>query len=232
MLLFRQLFDQKSSTYSYILADDVSKDAIIIDPVVEQTERDMTLIRELGLHLRLSLETHIHADHISGAYQLREALGCNIFMPANCYADCADHIISAQGTLSIGEYTLLALATPGHTDHHLSYVIEGYVFTGDTLLIRGCGRADFTGGDAGQLFDSVHQTLFALPDDTLVYPAHNYQGLLHSTIGEEKKWNKRLANTSREAFIEHMGKLTFSNIQNMDAMVQANTFCGKPTPDA
>ncbi|BAZ39306.1 beta-lactamase domain protein [Calothrix sp. NIES-4101] len=226
-MLFRQLFDLESSTYTYLLADESTKEAILIDPVLEQVERDLKLLRELGLSLRFCLETHVHADHITGTAKLRKATGCLGIVPAQAQVACADKHIKDGDTLQLGTINIQAIATPGHTDSHMTYYVNrDRLFTGDALFIRGCGRTDFQSGDAGVLFDSVTQRLFTLPDETLVYPGHDYRGHTVSTIGEEKQSNPRFSGRSREEFIEFMGNLNLPNPKKIMEAVPANESCG------
>lgn len=226
-MLFRQLFDQESNTYTYLLADLEQREAILVDPVLEQVERDLKLLKELGLTLRYCLETHIHADHVTGTAQLREKTGCLGIVPAGAHAICADRQIHDGETLPLGEIKIRAIATPGHTDSHMAYLVNQRVLTGDALFIRGCGRTDFQSGDAGTLYDSVHQGLFSLPDNTLVYPAHDYRGHTVSTIGEEKRWNPRFAGRNRAEFIEFMNNLNLPDPKKIMEAVPANERCGK-----
>ncbi|NEQ27121.1 MAG: MBL fold metallo-hydrolase [Microcoleus sp. SIO2G3] len=226
-MFFRQLFDHESSTYTYIIADPNTQEAILVDPVLEQVERDYHLLQELGLTLRYCLETHIQADHITGTAKLRSLTLCLGVLPENAQADCADQFIQDGEMLHVGSITIQALATPGHTDSHMAYRVNGdHVLTGDALFIRGCGRTDFQSGDAGALFDSVMQRLFTLPDQTLVYPAHDYQGCTVSTIGEEKRWNPRFAGRERASFIEFMDNLNLPKPKKMMEAVPANKRCG------
>ena len=226
-MLFRQLYDSESSTYTYLLADLELKEAILVDPVLEQVERDLKLLKELGLNLRYCLETHIHADHITGTGKLRELTGCWGIVPANAHADCANRHIQDEEDLELGSILIEAIATPGHTDSHMAYLVNGErVLTGDALFIRGCGRTDFQSGDAGTLYDSVTQRLFTLPDATLVYPAHDYKGHTVSTIGEEKRWNPRFAGRNRDNFIQFMNNLDLPHPKKMMEAVPANEQCG------
>ncbi|MGV2826743.1 MBL fold metallo-hydrolase [Myxosarcina sp. GI1(2024)] len=226
-MLFRQLFDSESSTYTYLLADLELKEAILVDPVLERVERDLKLIQELGVSLRYCLETHIHADHITGTGKLRELTGCLGIVPENARADCANRHIQDEETLELGAIIIEAIATPGHTDSHMAYLVNGErVLTGDALFIRGCGRTDFQSGDAGTLYDSVTQRLFTLPDETLVYPAHDYRGHTVSTIGEEKRCNPRFAGRERADFIRLMNHLDLPNPKKMMEAVPANELCG------
>ncbi len=228
-MLFRQMFDSESSTYTYLLADLEQKEAILVDPVLEQVERDLKLLQELGLTLRYCLETHIHADHITGTGKLRELTGCLDILPENAQAECANRHIQDEETLELGAIILKAIATPGHTDSHMAYLVNGErVLTGDALFIRGCGRTDFQNGDAGTLYNSVTKKLFTLPDATLVYPAHDYRGHTVSTIGEEKQWNPRFANRDKNNFIELMNNLNLPNPKKMMEAVPANELCGNP----
>lgn len=227
-MLFRQLFDRESSTYTYLIADTVTKAAILIDSVLEQVSRDLKLLEELGLTLSYCLETHIHADHITGMTKLRETTGCLGILPETTQVSCADRYIKDGETLQLGKILLEAIATPGHTDSHMAYRVNGdRVLTGDALLIHGCGRTDFQNGDAGMLFDSVRTRLFTLPDQTLVYPGHDYQGHTVSTIGEEKQWNPRFAGRDRRSFIEFMASLNLSKPKRMKEAIPANECCGK-----
>ena len=227
-MLFHQLFDPETSTYTYLIADPATQGAILVDPVLEQVERDRQLLAELGLTLHYCLETHIHADHITGTAQLREATGCVSIVPAGAQATCANRFIRDGEVLQVGEVTVEAIATPGHTDSHMAYRVNGtHVLTGDALLIQGCGRTDFQSGDAGALYDAVTQRLFALPDSTLVYPGHDYRGQTFSTIGEEKRWNPRFKGRSREEFIQFMAALNLPNPKKMMEAVPANERCGR-----
>lgn len=229
-ILFRQLFDRESSTYTYLIADRDSAEALLVDPVLEQVERDLQLLKELGLTLRYCLETHVHADHITSASQLREATGCLSVVPAQAQVNCADRFIHPGETLQVGTVEVQAIATPGHTDSHMAYLVNGtHLLTGDALFIRGCGRTDFQSGDAGTLFDSVTQRLFTLPDSTSIYPGHDYRGQTVSSIEEEKRWNPRFVGRSRDEFIEFMNALNLPNPQKMMEAVPANQRCGNLT---
>jgi sulfur dioxygenase len=227
-MLFRQLFDQDTWTYTYLLADPDTKEAILIDPVLEQVERDFRLLNELGLTLKYCLETHIHADHITGTGKLRELTGCQGIVPENAKATCADRYIKHGEVLKVGALEIEAIETHGHTDSHMSYLVNGtHVFTGDALFIRGCGRTDFQSGDAGTLYDHVTQRLFTLPDQTLVYPAHDYRGHTVSTIAEEKRLNPRFVGKDRASFIEFMNNLNLPNPKKIMEAVPANEMCGR-----
>jgi glyoxylase-like metal-dependent hydrolase (beta-lactamase superfamily II) len=227
-MLFRQLFDYDTWTYTYLIADPDTKEAILVDSVVEQVDRDLKLLQELGLTLRYCLETHIHADHITGTGQLRDRTGCLGIVPEHAEAICADRKIKDGEILKMGSIEIRAIATPGHTDSHMAYLVNGtHVLTGDALFIRGCGRTDFQSGDAGTLYDRVTQRLFTLPDETLVYPAHDYRGHTVSTIGEEKQFNPRFANRDRASFIEMMDSLDLPDPKKIMEAVPANERCGQ-----
>lgn len=226
-MLFRQLFDSESSTYTYLIADQSTKAAILVDPVLDQVERDWQILCELGLNLLYCLETHIHADHVTGTDKLRQITNCLGIVPENA-ATCADRYIEDDTILPLDNVEILAIATPGHTDTHMAYLVNGtHLLTGDALFIRGCGRTDFQNGDPGALYDAVTQRLFTLPDDTLVYPGHDYQGRTVSTIGEEKVWNPRFAGRTRSQFIQLMNNLNLPMPKKMAQAVPANQQCGK-----
>lgn len=227
-MLFRQLFDQETSTYTYLIADPKTKEAILVDPVLEQVERDYKLLNELALKLKFCLETHIHADHITGTGKLRELTNCQGIVPVNAQAKCADRHVEDGEVINIGEIKIKVIETWGHTDSHVAYLVNGdRVLTGDALFIRGCGRTDFQSGDAGTLYDSVTQKLFTLADDTLVYPAHDYRGHTVSTVGEEKSLNPRFVGRDRPEFIEFMNNLDLPVPKKIMEAVPANESCGK-----
>lgn len=224
-MIFRQLFDEDTSSYTYLIADPHTGEAALVDPVLEQVDRDLQLIEDLGLRLTTVLETHVHADHITGAGKLRERTGCKVVASHNG-ASCSDVHVDHDDVIHVGSLAIRALATPGHTDDSLSFHVGNKVFTGDALLIRGCGRTDFQNGDAGQLYDAVQAHLFTLPDETEVYPAHDYKGHTSSTIGEERRHNRRLVGRSREEFIELMAGLNLPRPRYIDVAVPANRACG------
>ncbi|KFF41590.1 MAG: Zn-dependent hydrolase, glyoxylase [Candidatus Atelocyanobacterium thalassa isolate SIO64986] len=226
-MLFRQLFDKESSTYTYLVADPHTREAILVDPVFENVARDIKLIKELNLILKYCLETHIHADHITGTGKLRELTRCLGIIPKNEVIKCADRFIDDKETLLLGNTMIEAMYTPGHTDSHCSYLInQTLVLTGDALLIRGCGRTDFQSGDAGILYDSVTMKLFSLPDEILVYPGHDYQGFTVSTIGEERKNNPRFTGVERKEFINLMSKIKLSQPSKIKQAIPINKNCG------
>ncbi|WP_110988374.1 MBL fold metallo-hydrolase [Acaryochloris thomasi] len=227
-MLFRQLYDQESSTYTYLIADLSIHTALLVDPVLEQVERDLKLLKELGLRLRYCLETHIHADHITGTSQLQQRTGCLGVVPEHAQAICADHYLQDGEHLTLGAILIQTIATPGHTDSHNAYLInDNRVLTGDALFIRGCGRTDFQSGDPGTLHDSVTQKLFTLPPATLVYPAHDYHGQTVSTVAEELQWNLRFKGRDRNSFIEFMNNLDLPDPKKMMEAVPANEQCGR-----
>ncbi len=227
-MLFRQLFDRETSTYTYLIADTETREAVLVDPVLEQVERDYQLIQELGLTLKYCLETHIHADHITGTGKLKDLTKCQGILPEKANVACADARMQDGEVLAIGAVKIKAIATPGHTDCHFAYLVNGdRLLTGDALFIRGCGRTDFQNGDAGTLYDSITKKLFTLPDETLVYPGHDYQGHCVSTIGEEKQFNRRLAGKDRSSFIELMNNLNLPNPAKIMEAVPANKECGR-----
>jgi glyoxylase-like metal-dependent hydrolase (beta-lactamase superfamily II)/rhodanese-related sulfurtransferase len=231
MLIFRQLVDPPSSTYTYLLADSRTSEAVLIDPVFEQARRDVALVEELGLKLAWTLETHVHADHVTGAWLLRERLGSRIAIAKASGAEGMDRYLEPGGRVEFGGRSLEVRATPGHTNGCLSYVLDdrAMVFTGDSVLIRGCGRTDFQQGSARTLYRSVREQVFSLPDGCLIYPAHDYRGLTASSVGEEKRYNPRLAESVGEGdFVGYMENLGLAHPQQMDAAVPANLKCGKP----
>ncbi|HLO49638.1 MAG TPA: MBL fold metallo-hydrolase [Kamptonema sp.] len=226
-MLFRQLFDAETSTYTYLIADETTKQAILVDPVLEQVERDRTLLEQLDLTLLYCLETHIHADHITGTGKLREITGCLGIVPQNAKANCADRFIGDGEVLRVGSVEIKAIATPGHTNSHNAYLVNNdRILTGDSLLIRGCGRTDFQSGNASQMFHSLTKKLLTLPDETLVFPGHDYQGYTVSTIGEEKQWNPRLESYNESSFIRLMAELNLPNPKKIMEAVPANEHCG------
>jgi sulfur dioxygenase len=231
MLIFRQLFDPQSSTYSYLLGDSKSREAVLIDPVFEQAGRDGALIRELGLTLLFTLETHVHADHVTGAWLLKQRCGSRIALSADAGAEGFDRALHQSDSVRFGARYLGVRATPGHTNGCLTYVLddESMAFTGDCLLIRGCGRTDFQGGDAGAMYRAVHQQIFTLPDDCLLYPGHDYRGVMVSSVAEERAFNPRLGgNISERDFVGYMQNLGLPHPNKIDIAVPANRRCGEP----
>jgi sulfur dioxygenase len=234
-MLFRQLFDPETSTYTYLLADEDSRDAVLIDSVREQVARDMELIEQLGLRLGAALETHVHADHVTGAGLLRERLGCQVVVGGRSGVLTADRLVSQGEQLTFGRHALEVHETPGHTDGCVSFVCheQGVAFTGDALLIRGCGRTDFQQGNARTLYDSVRSQILTLPDDTLLYPGHDYKGRMLTTVAEEKRWNPRLGDAQDvEDFVAIMDELDLAYPKRIDEAVPANMASGVTEPES
>jgi len=224
-----QLFDLASSTFTYFLVDRATREAIVIDSVDMQLERDLALIERLSLTIRYIVETHAHADHVTGAGLLRQRTGASAAAPAGCGIGPAEVQLLHGDRLRFGaEEELTAIHTPGHTAGSMCYLWRGNLFTGDTLLIDGCGRTDFQSGDAGAMYDAVHSRLFTLSDATRVYPGHDYRGNTVSTIGYEKRHNARLANCDRDAFIARMAKLELPPPKLLEIAVPANRRLGIP----
>ena len=235
-MIFRQLFEPQSCTYTYLVASAEGRRAILVDPVLETFQRDMDLLAALGLTLDATLETHVHADHLTSALKLRSLTDCRILAPAGAGVGCADGEVAEGTPVTVGSVALSPLFTPGHTDHHLSYLLAGpgwdAVMTGDCLLIDGCGRTDFQGGDSAALFRSVRHTLFGLAPDTLVYPGHDYQGRRVSSIGQERDRNPRLnAQVDGAEFARIMDALDLPYPRRMDLAVPANLACGQCPDD-
>jgi sulfur dioxygenase len=231
MLIFRQLFDPLSSTYSYLLADH--GEAVLIDPVFEQARRDAALIDELGLTLLTTLETHVHADHITGAWLHRRRFGSRIALARASAAEGADLYLEHGDVVRFGTRQLLVRATPGHTNGCLSYVLddESLAFTGDCLLIRASGRTDFQQGDAQRMYQSVRTQLFTLPQHCLLYPGHDYRGLTVTSVAEEQRYNPRLGGQISEAdFVGYMANLNLPHPRQIAVAVPANMRCGEPDP--
>lgn len=225
-----QLFDPESSTYTYVLFDVDSREALIIDPVDTQLERDLAVLRERGLKLTWTVETHAHADHITSAGKLAEHAGAHTAAPAACGISTASVQLKDGDELRFGRHSIRALATPGHTAGSMCFTwnVDGshHVFTGDTLLINGCGRTDFQSGSAEAMYHSLTQVLFKLPDDTLVWPGHDYQGRSHSTIGQEKAGNARVAGKTLDEFVAIMKALNLPKPRRIDEAVPANLTSG------
>ncbi len=225
-MIFRQLFDSVSGTYSYLLASRAGGEALIIDPVLEKVERYLQLIRELDLKLVKAVDTHLHADHITGLGALRDRTHCITVMGENSKADVVSMRLAEGDKLTIEGFSLDVLYTPGHTDDSYSFLMRDRVFTGDTLLIRGTGRTDFQNGDARAQYESIFGKLLRLPDETMVFPAHDYKGDTVSTIGEEKRYNPRLQVKSIDDYVALMANLKLPNPKMMDVAVPANMKIG------
>lgn len=226
-MLFRQIFDRESSTYSYLLAPRAGGEALLIDPVIEGAPQYVKLIEELGLKLVVAVDTHIHADHVTGLGSLRQQTGCATAMGERSRAECVSVRLKEGEHLDVDGLRLKVLYTPGHTDDSYSFLLPDRVFTGDTLLIRGTGRTDFQNGDPLAQYDSLFNKLLKLPEDTLVYPAHDYNGQTVSTIGEERRHNPRLQVSSAEEYAELMNGLKLDDPRLMDVAVPANLACGR-----
>ncbi|XP_069559855.1 persulfide dioxygenase ETHE1, mitochondrial [Brachyistius frenatus] len=226
-LLFRQLFELQSSTYTYLLADTETKEAVVIDPVLETIDRDLKLMEELGLNLTLAVNTHCHADHITSTGLMKKRLVGLQSAISKWSGASADILLSEGDKISFGKHCLTVRCTPGHTDGCVTLVLgdQSLAFTGDALLIRGCGRTDFQQGCPKKLYESVHQKIFTLPDHCLLYPAHDYSGRTVSTVAEERKFNPRLTK-SVEEFVDIMNNLKLPKPQKIDISVPANLVCG------
>ena len=226
-MIFRQLFEPLSSTYTYLLGCEDTGQAVLVDPVIVSMERDLAEIGRLGLTLAYSVDTHIHADHITAALELKNKVGSKIAAPTFDRLPCTDVGIEEGVPFTVGSIKLNPLHTPGHTAGHFAYLSGDRIFTGDALLIEGCGRTDFQGGDAETLYKSVTEKLFSLPDDTLVYPAHDYQDRRISSIAQEKKRNPRLGRQKTiEEFREIMANLNLPYPKFIDHAVPGNKQCG------
>ncbi len=231
MILFRQLFDPGSSTYTYLIADSVSREAVLVDPVFEQFRRDGALIRDLDLKLVATVETHVHADHITAGWLFAKESGSKIMISKNSGAEGADVYLDHLDKVSFGSRYLEVRETPGHTAGCIALVMddESFVMTGDCLLVRGAGRTDFQGGSASTLYRSVHSQVFTLPDECLIYPGHDYRGLTVSSVREEKSFNPRLGGQLAESdFVGYMDNLGLAHPKKMDEAVPANMKCGQP----
>ncbi len=231
MFIFRQLFDPQSSTYTYLLGDGGTGKAVLIDPVFEQVRRDAALIAELGLELLCTLDSHVHADHVTGAWLLKQRLGSRIALSAASGATGADDLLDDGAKITFGGRYVTAMATPGHTDGCTTFVLddESMAFTGDALLIRGCGRTDFQQGSPHSLYQSVRGGIFCLPATCLLYPGHDYRGLTVTSVAEEKAHNPRLGgDIGVEDFAGYMNNLGLAHPKQIDVAVPANMVCGKP----
>ena len=226
MIYFRQLFDTSSSTYTYLLGDMSQREAVLIDPVREQVTLYLSLLEELGLKLRCVLETHVHADHITGAALLREHTGAQIMLSRHAGNQCADVQLQEGDKVVFGSESIAVLETPGHTAGCVSYLWRDRLFTGDALMIGTCGRTDFQGGDAGTLYDSITQKIWPLSGETLVYPGHDYQHNHVSCVEQERESNARLTGKSRDEFIAIMSGLNLPMPRLIDQAVPANRNCG------
>lgn len=227
-MIFEQMFEMESSTYSYLLGCENTNQAVLIDPVESELDKYIKVLENYGLDLIYTFETHVHADHITGADLLRKKFGSKSVVHRDAGAMCADLLVTNGIHLTIGSIDIEVRYTPGHTSGCVSYLNNDRIFTGDTILIDGCGRTDFQNGDAGQLYDSIHKQIFQLPDETLIYPGHDYKGETVTTVGEEKKQNSRVGNNkTREEFITLMSKLKLAYPKRIDKALPANQACGR-----
>jgi len=225
-MIFRQLFEKETSTYTYLLAQESSRQALIIDPVKTEIDKYLQLIKELNLTLKYAMDTHVHADHVTALGLLRDKIGCQTIMGDHSQVACVSKKVKDDEIIDCDGLKIKAIYTPGHTDDSYSYVMDDRVFTGDALLIRGTGRTDFQNGDPKAAYHSLFDKLLKLPDDTLVYPAHDYKGWTVSTIGEEKAFNPRLQVKNEQEYVEIMNNLHLPNPKMMDVAVSSNLTCG------
>lgn len=228
-MIFQQFFEMESSTYTYLIACEQSREAVLIDPVVSEIEDYAAVLKSHDLVLVYSLDTHVHADHVTAANSLRGKFGCKTVIHRHSDVECADIYITDRSAIRIGQIVIEARYTPGHTRACTSYVTEGMVFTGDALLIDGCGRTDFQEGDAAMLYDSIYQQIFTLPDETIIYPGHDYHGRLSSSVLQERLHNARLGqDRSKAEFIDIMANLNLPYPKKIDVALPANKACGQP----
>lgn len=230
-MIFKQFFETETCTFTYLLACEETKQAVLIDTVESEVSQYLLALKAQDLKLVYTLETHVHADHVTAADILRQKLGSKSVVHRDAGAMCGDLLVTDGVHLIVGCLDLEVRYTPGHTNGCISFFAGDRIFTGDSLLIGGCGRTDFQSGDAGKLYDSIHKKIFSLNDDVIVYPGHDYNGNTQSTVGEERKNNKRLGNNrSREAFINLMSELKLAYPKYIDVAVPANQACGKVMP--
>ena len=225
-MIFKQVFDKKSSTYTYLIASSKGREALIIDPVIENVEEYIALLNELDLKLVKVIDTHIHADHVTGASKLKDETQCVTIMGNHTPADTVEIKIKDEETIKLDQLSIKALYTPGHTSDSFSFLMDNYLFSGDTLLINGTGRTDFQNGDAKESYNSIFNRLLKLPDETLLYPAHDYNGEKVSTIGKEKKINPRLQVNNVNEYIEIMSNLNLKKPNEIDFNIARNLKLG------
>ncbi|RFU49845.1 rhodanese-like domain-containing protein [Paraburkholderia sp. DHOC27] len=233
-MIFRQLFDQQSSTYTYLLADSATREAVLIDPVFEQVRRETALLDELGLRLLYTIDTHVHADHVTGAWMFKRRTGSQIAISSASGAEGADRYLQHGDRCEFGALHLEVRATPGHTNGCISLVLDdqSMAFTGDCLLIRGTGRTDFQHGDARAMFRNVYEQLFTLPENCLLYPAHDYRGSTVTSVAEERRFNPRLGGElSEDDFAGYMANLNLPHPKQIDFAMPANLACGMTAND-
>ena len=225
-MIFKQIFDTESSTYTYLIASAKGREAVIIDPVIENVDNYIKILGELDLKLVKVIDTHIHADHVTGASKLKEVTDCATLMGEHTPADTVEIKVKDGEVIEIDSLKIKSLYTPGHTSDSYSFLLDNHLFTGDTLLINGTGRTDFQNGDPGTLYDSITNNLLKLPEETLVYPGHDYNGKFSSTIGNEKKFNPRLQVKSEDEYVDIMSKLNLSKPKLIDINVSRNIKLG------
>lgn len=226
-MIFYQLIETETSTYTYLLADEATKEAVLIDSVFETIDRDLNLISEMGLVLKYVIDTHLHADHITGSGELRKRTGAKTAISSEAKVPCIDIALKEGDEIKFGKYSLKALETPGHTNSCMSFTIDRMIFTGDVLLIRGTGRTDFQQGDAQKMYESITQKIFTLPLETKIYPGHDYKGFTYSTVELEKKFNSRIGgNKTLAEFQKIMSELKLAHPKKIDIAVPANMQCG------
>ena len=226
-MIFKQVFDQKSSTYTYLIASAKGREAVIIDPVIENVDSYITLLNELDLKLVKVIDTHIHADHITGASKLTKVTNCSTIMGEHTPADTVEIKVKDEEIIKIDQIEIKAMYTPGHTSDSYSFLMDKYLFSGDTLLINGTGRTDFQNGSSKDAYNSLFNKLLKLPDDTVLYPGHDYNGKLSSTIGKEKQHNPRLQVENVDQYIEIMSNLNLSKPKMIDHNISKNLKLGK-----
>ena len=226
-MIFKQVFDQKSSTYTYLIASAKGREALIIDPVIENVDSYIALLKEVDLKLVKVIDTHIHADHITGASKLKKVTNCSTIMGEHTPADAVEVKVKDEEIIKIDQIAIKAMYTPGHTSDSYSFLMDKYLFSGDTLLINGTGRTDFQNGSSKDAYNSLFNKLLKLPDDTLLYPGHDYNGNLSSTIGKEKEHNPRLQVENVDQYIEIMSNLNLSKPQMIDQNISRNLKLGK-----
>ncbi len=230
-MIFKQFFEPETSTFTYLVACEKTKQAVLIDTVESEVPKYITELQSQDLKLVYTLETHVHADHVTGADTLRQKLGSKSVVHRDAGAMCGDLLVTDGVHIIVGTIDLEVRYTPGHTNGCISYFAGDRIFTGDSLLIGGCGRTDFQNGDSGQLYDSINKQIFSLPDEVIVYPGHDYNGNTQSTVGEERKNNKRLGGgRSREDFIKIMADLKLAYPKYIDVALPANQACGRVIP--
>ena len=225
-MIFKQVFDKKTSTYTYLIASAKGREAIIIDPVLENVEDYISILKELDLKLVKVIDTHIHADHITGASKLKQATNCTTIMGEHTLADTVEIKIKDNETIDIDNLKIRSMYTPGHTSDSYSFLLDNYLFTGDTLLINGTGRTDFQNGSSKDAYNSLFNNLLKLPEETLVYPGHDYNGKFSSTIGNEKKFNPRLQVKSVDEYVDIMSKLNLAKPKMIETNVSRNIKLG------